>query len=106
LALLTLTAVINQSAPLPGASGAAWISAAVSGVLYYAVAFWFYLTGLRRLPAAVAGVFINLIPVFGIAAGHLLLAERLTDRQWLGAVLIVVAVGGNVRQQSRQLAFL
>lgn len=100
LALLATATVIDQSALLPGASAAAWISAAVSGVLYYAVAFWFYLTGLRRVPVAVAGVFINLIPVFGIAAGHLLLAERLTGRQWLGAVLIVVAVGGIVRQQS------
>ncbi len=100
LALLATTTFIGRSALLPDVSAAAWISAVVSGLLYYAVAFWFYLTGLRRVSAATAGVFINLIPVFGIAAAHLLLAERLTGRQWLGAMLIVVAVGAIVRQQS------
>ncbi len=93
LALLAAATLINQSALLPEASTAAWVSAAFSGLLYYAAAFWFYLTGLRRVPASVAGVFINLIPVFGIAAGRFLLDEQLTSRQWLGAFLIVSAVG-------------
>jgi drug/metabolite transporter (DMT)-like permease len=73
-------------------SGGAWLSAAVSGVLYYAVGFWLYLTGLRRVPAMVAGLFINLIPVFGIAGGYLLLDERLTTRQWIGAAAVIAAV--------------
>ena len=104
LGLFAATATINQTALLPAASAAAWVSAVVAGVLYYAAAFWFYLTGLRGVPAAVAGVFINLIPVFGIAAGYFLLAERLSGRQWLGALLIVVAVAGMARHQSRQHA--
>ncbi len=70
----------------------AWISAAASGVFYYAIAFWLYLSGLCRVPATVAGTFINLIPVFGLTAGYLLLAERLTARQWLGACVVLVAV--------------
>ncbi len=69
-----------------------WLSAVTSGVLYYAIGFWLYLTGLQRIPAAVAGIFINLIPVFGITAGYLLLAERLTSGQWLGCGIVVVAV--------------
>jgi len=93
LALLAAVTLIDQSAFLPEASTAAWVSAGVSGLLYYTAAFWFYLTGLRRVPASVAGLFINLIPVFGIAAGRLLLDERLTSRQWIGAFLIVGAVG-------------
>jgi probable blue pigment (indigoidine) exporter len=48
--------------------------------------------GLRRVSATVAGIFINLIPVFGITAGCLLLAERLTIRQWIGAGIVVAAV--------------
>jgi len=74
-------------------SGWAWLSAVTSGVFYYAIAFYLYLSGLRRVPAAVAGIFINLIPVFGITAGYLLLAERLTLRQWIGAGVVVGAVG-------------
>ncbi|MDF2730465.1 MAG: hypothetical protein K0T01_2252, partial [Acidimicrobiia bacterium] len=34
----------------------------------------------------------NLIPVFGIAASYALLGERLSARQWLGAVLIVTTM--------------
>lgn len=91
VALLAVTVFFGQTLG-QDASAAAWISAVVSGLLYYAVAFWFYISGLRHVPAAVAGVFINLIPVFGIAAGHVLLDERLSGRQWLGATVIVAAV--------------
>jgi probable blue pigment (indigoidine) exporter len=73
-------------------STTAWISAAVSGLIYYAAAFWCYLTALRGLPASAAGVFINLVPVFGLAAGYLMLGERLSGRQWLGAATVVAAV--------------
>jgi drug/metabolite transporter (DMT)-like permease len=79
--------------PVPGhVSGWAWLSAITSGALYYAIAFWLYLTGLRHTAASTAGAFLTLIPVFGVAAGHLLLAERLTIRQWVGASVIVGAV--------------
>jgi probable blue pigment (indigoidine) exporter len=70
---------------------AGWLAAAGSGVLYYGLAFWLYLTGLRHLPAAVAGSFIALVPVFGVAAGHLA-GERLSALQWAGAVIAVSAV--------------
>jgi hypothetical protein len=38
--------------------------------MYYAAAFWFYLRGLSCVRASVAGGFINLIPVFGIATAY------------------------------------
>jgi drug/metabolite transporter (DMT)-like permease len=69
-----------------------WIGVAVSGLMYYTAAFWFYLTGLRSVPATIAGGFLNLIPVFGIAAAYMLLGERLTFSQWAGAAVIVLAV--------------
>lgn len=94
-ALLLLGSLImtNGEGALAEISPTAWASAVVSGALYYAVAFWLFLTGLRRTSAAVAGMYINLIPVFGIAASYALLGERLVLRQWIGAVLIVIAVG-------------
>ena len=67
-----------------------WLGAAASGVLYYGAGFWFFVTGLRRVPASVAGSFLPLIPVFGLAAGYLV-GERLEPRQWVGAVVIVAA---------------
>jgi drug/metabolite transporter (DMT)-like permease len=106
LAVLSLASVSGSSAVGEGVSAGGWASAALSGVLYYALAYWLYLTGLREVPAGVAGSFINLIPVFGIASGHLFLDERLTSRQWIGAVIIVVAVGAILFGDRRRLEAL
>lgn len=70
----------------------AWASAVVSGVLYYGLAFWAFLTGLRHTRAAVAGQFINLVPVFGVTFAWLLLDERLRPVQLAGGTIVVVAV--------------
>lgn len=85
---------------LAGVSTTAWISAIIAGVLYYAVAFWFYVAGLRGMRPGVAGMYINLIPVFGLTASFLLLDERMTARQWLGATIILTSVTTIARLQS------
>ncbi len=63
-------------------------AAAASGILYYGAAFWFYLAGLRQVPASVAGAFLPLIPVFGVGAS-LFIGERLLGVQWVGALLVL-----------------
>ncbi|CUR54619.1 putative Membrane protein [metagenome] len=73
---------------LHGHGPGVWAAAAVSGCLYYGLAFWFYLIGLRRVDASVAGSYLPLIPVFGVAAGFLV-GERLDIHQWLGAATVV-----------------
>jgi drug/metabolite transporter (DMT)-like permease len=75
-------------------------SAIVSGVLYYATAYWLYLSALRELPAAKASVAFYLIPVFGLAGAAGLLGERLELVQWLGAGLILVSLLQIARQQA------
>ena len=75
----------------------AWLGAAASGVLYYGLGFWFFVTGLRQVPASYAGAFLPLIPVFGLAAGYLV-GERLEPRQWVGAVIIVTATASMALQ--------
>jgi len=72
-------------------------SAIGSGVLYYAAAYLFYLSALRSVPASFASVSFYLIPIFGIAGAVLLLGEHLDARQWLGAVVVLVAVFAIVR---------
>ena len=67
--------------------------AAASGVIQYALAFWLYLFALQSLPANVAGFYLTLIPVFGIAAAFVFLGEALSGPQWIGAALIIVAAG-------------
>jgi drug/metabolite transporter (DMT)-like permease len=79
-------------APKSELSSTELLGAAVSGVMYYAAAFWLYLRGLTRVPASVAGGFLNLIPVFGIATAFVFLGERMTAVQWAGAGTIVLAV--------------
>lgn len=64
----------------------------VSGLMYYALAFWFYLNGLRSMGASRAGNFFNLIPVFGITFAYAFLSERLSALQWAGAAVILVSV--------------
>jgi probable blue pigment (indigoidine) exporter len=91
LLVTTAQAVTGDALDLTSLSAGQWLAAAGSGVLYYGLAFWLYLTGLRQVPASVAGSFITLVPVFGIAADYLA-GERLTPRQWLGAAVVTLAI--------------
>ena len=86
--------------PIGSVSAATWLWAALSGLLYYGVAFWLYLAGLARVTASVAGSFITLVPVFGVAAA-LFIGEQLSARQWIGAAIIVGALGIVGTMQSR-----
>lgn len=73
-------------------SPAGWASAIGSGILYYGIAYWLYLSGLRQVPASVAAVSFYLIPVFGVAGGFLLLGERLNPSQWIGVGIVLIAI--------------
>jgi drug/metabolite transporter (DMT)-like permease len=91
VALATVVALGGgPSWDLGGHPAGDWWAAGASGVLYYGLGFWFFVTGLRQVPASVAGSFLPLIPLFGLAAGYLV-GERLEPRQWAGAAVIVAA---------------
>lgn len=83
-----------------------WVGAVASGLMYYAAAFWFYLIGLRSVPAGVAAAFLNLIPVFTIAASYLVLDEHLSLRQWIGAMIILISVCALLVWSTRQTVAL
>jgi drug/metabolite transporter (DMT)-like permease len=68
-----------------------------SGLLYYAAAYWLYITALRTVPAAVAASYFNVIPVFGVGLAFLFLGETLTMAQWAGAGAILLSVVGLVQ---------
>ena len=93
LAVVVIALVLGLATlGLGGVAPEVLILAAVSGVVQYAMAFWFYLFALRRLPAAVAAFYLALIPVFGVGAATAFLAEALSPVQWIGAALIVLSV--------------
>jgi drug/metabolite transporter (DMT)-like permease len=68
------------------------LGGALSGLMYYAAAFWMYLKALQAVPATTASIFLNLTPVFGVAGAYLLLGERLAQSQWVGAAIILTSV--------------
>lgn len=63
-----------------------------SGIVQYALAFTFYLMALKNISAGLAGMFLNLIPVFGIAGAGLFLHEKLGAAQMAGSVITVGAL--------------
>ncbi len=71
--------------------------AALSGLIYYAAAYWLFLTALRFVPAGVAGAYFNAIPVFGIGLAMVFLGETLTAVQWAGVAAIMLSVTGLAR---------
>jgi drug/metabolite transporter (DMT)-like permease len=68
-------------------------SAIGSGVLYYGINYWLYLTGLRSVPASIAAASFYLIAIFGVAGGFLFLGERLEPSQWISAAIVLAAIG-------------
>jgi drug/metabolite transporter (DMT)-like permease/DNA-binding MarR family transcriptional regulator len=94
VALLVLAlALATGFEDLPGAVAPGMLLLAVgSGIIQYALAFWLYLVGLRRLPVGVAGLFLTLTPLFGLGGGMLVLGERIGAMQMLGAALILASV--------------
>lgn len=80
------------------------VAATVSGLLYYAAAYWLYIAALRTVPAAVAGSYFNVIPIFGVGLAFLFLGETLSPIQWAGAVAILISVFELVRLTGRASA--
>jgi len=67
-----------------------WLFAAL-GVFSTLVPFAFFYAGLRRLPAAEAGIVATLEPVVAVVSAAALLGEGLRPAQWLGALFVLVA---------------
>jgi drug/metabolite transporter (DMT)-like permease len=97
VSVLVVHALASGVAPLGEASPTAWASAIASGIIYYGIAFWAYVTGLRRTTASTAAIFFNLIPLFGIAGGRLFLGERMGATQLVGAAIVVTTVAALTR---------
>lgn len=75
-----------------------WWLIVSSGIVQYALAFWFYLLALRTMPVGTAALFLALIPVFGIGAAAVFLGEEITTLQAIGCTLIIGAILAAARQ--------
>ena len=92
-ALVSVAWILGGAVRPEAISPIGFASAIGSGVLYYGLAYWLYLTGLRTVPASIAAASFYLIPIFGVAGGFLFLGERLELSQWAGAVIVLAAIG-------------
>jgi drug/metabolite transporter (DMT)-like permease len=86
---------------VPSASTYGWMLAAASGIVQYACAFWLYLWALKGLRTDEAGLYLSLIPVFGLMIAIPVLGERLTALQWMGTIVIIgtIAVLTRIREK-------
>lgn len=80
-------------------SVAGWGSAIGSGILYYGLAYWLYLFGLRQVPASVAALSFYLIPIFGVVGGFVFLGDRLGPTQWIGVLVVLAAIAAILWQR-------
>jgi drug/metabolite transporter (DMT)-like permease len=74
----------------PARPAAAWAVALACGVAL-AAGFLLYNYAIVRVPVTTAGMVLNTIPVFGVAAAIAILGERITWAQVAGAAVILVA---------------
>jgi threonine/homoserine efflux transporter RhtA len=67
------------------------------GLLSSVIPYRLELEALRRVPAAVFGIWMSLEPAVAALVGLALLGEALVGRQWLAILLVIIASGGAAR---------
>ena len=90
-ATLLLAVVSSPWTALNAASAIEIMYAALTGILYYAIAYWLYLVALNRVSAALAGASFNVIPVVAIVVAYVFLGESLSSHQLAGVFLILLS---------------
>jgi drug/metabolite transporter (DMT)-like permease len=73
-------------------SSRVWLATVFLGVFGTAIAFLFYLQGLRQIGASRASIFVNLVPVFGVLFSTVLLGESLSGPTLAGGACVVLGV--------------
>ena len=92
-AMLTVAALIDGSLfSLDALRADGALSILFLGLLGTALAFTWYAEAVRDIGPTRAGMFINLVPLFGVILGALMLHERLSVVTYLGGGLVVLGV--------------
>lgn len=66
-----------------------WLWVILNGIVQYMLAFLFYLTALKGMPATRAALYLTLIPVFAVVESFIFLGEQMTLIQLIGGGLIL-----------------
>lgn len=83
--------VFYGAPPIHGISTKVWLALAASGALCTAATTLLWNWGLTQVPAAQAGVLLNMEPLLGSLLGVFVLHEALGPSAWLGGLLILAA---------------
>jgi drug/metabolite transporter (DMT)-like permease len=86
-------ALITEGLPKAPLTATPVIALAALALTGTALAFWLFAWGQSRVPAEVAGAFVNLEPLVGAATGALAFHDALGPTQLLGATGILVGIG-------------
>ena len=83
-----------------------WYPAPALAVLYLGSfvtlgAYLFYNYGVSKIPASQASAFINLIPVFAVILGFIILGERFVPSQYVASLVVLVGVFISQRRVQR-----
>ena len=90
--LLGVTALIQGGTDLRAWSPAVWASVIFLAIGGTALGFTWFADGVKRLGAARASAFVNLVPVFAVLQAALLLGERLGPTVLAGGLLVIAGV--------------
>jgi len=91
-AMLAVILAVQGGIAVPVVSARAWAALVFLGIFGTAIALVLFYDGVRRIGAARASVFINLVPVFAVALGVLLLDETLESSMLVGGALVVAGI--------------
>lgn len=89
--LAVVTPLFYGLPPVHGISGEAWAASAAAGFLCTAASTFLWNWGMTQVPAAQAGVLLNMEPLIGSLLGVLVLGEQLGVPAYIGGALIVTA---------------
>jgi drug/metabolite transporter (DMT)-like permease len=90
--LLAVTALIQGGTDLRDWSAAVWASVVFLAIGGTALGFTWFADGVKRLGAARASAFVNLVPVFAVLQAAILLDERLGLAVLGGGLLVIAGV--------------
>jgi O-acetylserine/cysteine efflux transporter len=88
----TPVAVVAEGVPAAPAQPAAALAVAALALAGTLLPFWLFAFGQARVPAALAGAFLNLEPVVGAAAGWLAFGEVAAFGQLAGAAAVLAGI--------------
>jgi len=82
----------NRWDQLQWKSGIFWISILILAIFVTVISFFCYFFVIKRIGATKTGIFINLVPVFGVLSSVILLGEKISWTLWVGLLLICVGI--------------